>query len=598
MTGLFTAISGLKAAQTNLYVTGHNVANHSVRGYTRQMLHQAHSVHRTIGQSPSGALQIGLGTTMTGIRQIRNHWFDVEFRAAVPRMSYWETRAATHMELDAIFGELQGHYRLHLALEQFNRALNELNNDPASRDTRANFISQAVTFIDRANAAARSLEEYQLQLNDDVISTVQRINQILTDVADLNGRILEARNMGLNPNDFLDWRNNLLDELSSLLDITINEEINGSVSILVTQGGHELLNSAGMINRLGLRQAAPMSPLVEPVFSQEERQLEFGEPARPLFNWHRLGNNYTEHNGAERGHLLSLITSRGMGPANYRTLEIPETQADVIARFNTAAAGATQAERDIFIDFLNQHPDTRFRADIPAVAGMSEAELRTFVHDFDLVSRRTFDMNVAIIPQVKAQFDTLINHIVTMFNTALTEGMSGSTLGPPQNQQGQSHVDGGVPDLRLFQQIRPNDGYTLGNLRVNPDFIAGGGPSLLPLTFEGESDNRLTLYLMTAWNRPDISFGNWSNMGINTFYRQFITLMATGGDEAFTSVRATAEEIDFIDSRRMSVSAVSMEEEMSNMIRFQHAYNSSSRMINTMDSMLDRIINGIGAGRG
>jgi flagellar hook-associated protein 1 FlgK len=603
MTGLFTAISGLKAAQTGLYVTGHNMANHSVRGYTRQMLHQAHFIHRTIGHNASGALQIGLGTQFTGIRQIRDHWLDIRFRDTMPRMTYWETRAATHNELDAIFGELEGHYRLHLALEHLHGALNELSNDPGSRDTRANFISQAQTFIDRSNAAMRSLTEYQMQLNDDVKSTVRRINQIITDVRSLNDEIIIARSMGLHPNDFLDWRNNLLDELSGLLDVTINEEGNGAVSILVTQGGMELLSSGGHINRLGVRQSAPMSPLVEPVFTNQDHVLEFGEPARPLFNFQRLAANYHEVNGGGRGHLLSLIVSRGLAPANYASPVPPETHADVLARISTAAfaAGAIGAEVAALTAFLNQHPDTRFRVVPPTLGTLTETERRVLVSDFDMVNRRAFDMNVAIIPQVKVQFDTLVHNMINMFNEALTTDvvLGGGRL--PQNQEipPQTHDPATGRDLRLFVNIRPGEGYTLGNIQINPLFLGQGGPSYLPLTFDGESDNRLTLFLLNQWNNRDlIEFSDWSNMNINTFYRQFITLMATGGEQAIGAMGRVAEELQFVDFRRQSVSAVSLEEEMSGMIRFQHAYNASARMINTMDTMLDRIINGLGAGRG
>lgn len=655
MSGLHTAVSGLRSGQAGLYVTGHNMANHSVPGFTRQLTHQAHFVHRTIGQNANGPLQIGLGTNPTGIRQVRNHWYDVRFRETAPRMAYWNTRSATHSELDAIFGELNGHYRIHLALEQLNAAINELNNDTASRDTRANFLSQAGTFIDRANAAQRSLEEYQLQLNDDVISTVQRINQIITDVHDLNIRIVTEKSMGLVPNDFLDWRNNLLDELSTLIDVSIYEEQRGGVSILMTQGGHELLSSGGHINRIGLRQAAPMSPLVEPVFTNSDRTLEFGDYARPLFNWERLATHYHYRNGGERGHLLSLISSRGLGPANYASPAPPETREDILARLAVpvpALAGVASftaitaewatflatprpmeppmADAPNFEAFLRAQPHLRgpvppmpdaitnnlatARADIDAAleAGTIDEEtaaamhafldnltptnlnsaVQRAVHDFDLVGRRAFDMNVALIPQAKAQFDTLINHMVNMLNTAFTTDVTGHGL--PRNQHGQFHNPNGNPpvNLQLFVQIRPGDGYTLGNLRINPEFQGDGAASRLPLTFDGESDNRLIRHIMAEWNRPNIQFGTWSNHSINTFYRHFITEMGTGGAEARSYVASTAEEMEFVDFRRKSVSAVSIEEEMSNMIRFQHAYNASARMISTIDSMIANIVNG------
>jgi flagellar hook-associated protein 1 FlgK len=108
----------------------------------------------------------------------------------------------------------------------------------------------------------------------------------------------------------------------------------------------------------------------------------------------------------------------------------------------------------------------------------------------------------------------------------------------------------------------------------------------------------MTVGFLDGWNRPFIGFDSWDAMGVNTFYRNFISEMAIGGGESLSYMRATTEEILFVDSRRQSIKAVSLEEEMSNMIRFQHAYNASARVINTIDSMIERLVTGLGAGRG
>ncbi|MCL2350491.1 MAG: hypothetical protein FWC67_03315, partial [Defluviitaleaceae bacterium] len=308
------------------------------------------------------------------------------------------------------------------------------------------------------------------------------------------------------------------------------------------QGGQHLLMD-GLRHPLGLRYSAPEWPFVEPVFTNSQQILHYDDDAAPpLFNWNRLGMNYVAGNGAERGSLLSLITSRGLGPVNYQS------------------------------DVNSTDP------------------------------RERFDMNVAVLPRVVAQFDTLVNSIVMMFNNAFTTPSNiTNPAREPQNQHGHYHGSGTPPrDLSLFVRIHtgPSDPWSLGNIIINPLFSGEGGSSHLPLTFDGESDMRLTLDLMRHWNSDFITFGNWEPTGINLFYRRFITEMGTGGREAIGATVRNAEAVEFVQARRLSVKAVSLEEEMSNMIRFQHAYNASSRVINTIDSMIDRIVNGLGAGRG
>ncbi|MCL2236281.1 MAG: hypothetical protein FWB98_07580 [Defluviitaleaceae bacterium] len=681
MSGLFSAVSGMRAAQTNLYVTGHNMANHSTRGFTRQMVHQAHFNSRTIGQSPmTGPMQIGMGTSMNGIRQVRDHFLDVRFRETVPRLAYWEVRNGTHSEMDAIFGELEGHYRLHLSLEQLNSALNELINDTPSRDTRSNFVSQANTFIDRANAAQRATFEYQMQLDLDIRRSVQRINQLLTDINHLNQRIMQERNFGQNPNDFMDLRNNALDELATIIDITFIEVPGGSVNVMTAHDGHALLMN-GSVHQVGLRQSAPMSPFVEPVFTAQDRVLEFQEEARSLFRWDRLSRNYTVDNGGKVGSLLSMLSSRGLTHTNYRSHPVEE-QIDIRNRVDmTGAVSALMpavvppslAGLDALLgewdDFLTNATFTGFGPpattrtfeqvvlssrferplDINAqiasevathapgitpaaveaarqgvaqaladgdITAEEAAQMNAFLNsltstrpsgnfaveimqDFDLIPMRRFDMNVGVIPRIQSQFDTLVNDMVNMFNNSLTQPFYvDGVYRMPVNQHGHYHGQITPPfsaaepaDLRLFIQIRPGEGYTLGNIILNPIYLEQGGGSHLPLTFAGESDNRLLLHMMNEWNSPRVRFDNWEPKSFNFFYRNMITEMGTGGSEARGDLLATMEEVEMVQHRRMSVSAVSLEEEMSAMIRFQHAYNSSARMISMMDSMLERLVN-------
>ncbi|MCL2350760.1 MAG: hypothetical protein FWC67_04700, partial [Defluviitaleaceae bacterium] len=264
-TGLFTAVSGLQSAQASLYTTGHNMANHSTRGFTRQHVAQSTFLYRTIGRNATGALQIGLGTNMQGIRQIRDKFLDMRWRDAAPQMHFWEVRYSTGLELDAIFGEMEGQYRLQGVLRDLNQAMHELLKEPNSIESRGNFIHFAGTFLGRVEDSARSMRAYQDELNNQVKQTVQRINQLLTEIDRLNRQITSEELGGSNANDLRDWRNNALDELSTLLDVQYNVDARtGAYNIWMD--GHVLL-SGGHLNQIGLRFSAPGSPFVEPVFT-------------------------------------------------------------------------------------------------------------------------------------------------------------------------------------------------------------------------------------------------------------------------------------------------------------------------------------------
>ncbi|MDR2183598.1 MAG: hypothetical protein LBE55_05435 [Clostridiales bacterium] len=543
MSSLSTPISGLQAAQAGLYVTGHNLANHHSRGYTRQLVGQSTFLSRNIGRDAIGAMQVGLGTNISGIRQVRDHFLDMRWRAAAPELSFWDVRVGTGQRLDDIFGELEGEFRLQGVLRDLNRALHELNNEAPSIESRGNFINFAGSFITRIAGAANAMAQRQTELNDNIKAAVRRINQLTTEIDDMNRRIVLEEIGGANANDFRDRRNNAIDELSTLINITVREDTRGNINIIAN--GHALLVNGNRL-QLGLQYSAPGSLFVHPVFTTEDGILPHGEDVRAFYNWEMLAHRA---HIPPQGALLSMIMSRGLSSANHTT------------------PGST----DIW---------------------------------------DVFNMNHGVIPQVQAQLDTMVNTLVTMFNNAFTEPHP--TLGLPRNLQGHHHGQIVPPateplDLRLFVEIHAGEGFTMGNIQINPNLMGHGGASRLPLNFDGPDDNRLVGQLLEQWGSATITmaqvgtigdafieFPGWYGFSVDGFYRNFIDRMATGTSTAIGFLEASQEEMNFVDNRRLQISGVSIEEEMSNMIRFQHAYNASARMINTLDSMMDRIINQTG----
>jgi len=576
MSSFSTPISGLQAAQAGLYVTGHNLANHHTRGYTRQMVGQSTFVSRNIGQNANGIMQVGLGTQISGIRQVRDHFLDMRWRAAAPEQTFWDVRIGTGQRLDDIFGEMHGEFRLQGVLQDLNRALHELNNEAPSIESRGNFISFAGSFINRITGASNAMALRQTELNDNIKAGVKRINQLTTIIDDMNKRIVTEEIGGANANDFRDIRNNAIDELSTLVQITARENSRGEINIIAN--GHALLVNGNRM-QMGLQFSAPGTLFVHPVFTTSDGILPFDADVRAFYNWEMMTNM---RNLPPDGSLLSMIASRGLTAANHTS-------------FPPVTPGAPLDPTD----------------------PLSVAE-------WHLYMTKQFDMAHGVIPQVQAQLDTMLNSIVTMFNNAITQPtiMPPSTvprlptnLAPPPYPQSHNwpvgHPDHDpsrpVADLRLFVEINEGGGFTMGNIRINPDLLGRDGPSRLPLHFDGPDDNRLVGQLIEQWGSATITmdqlgtvgaefiqFPGWYGFSVDGFYRNFIDHMATGTSTAMGFLAATDEEMNFVTNRRLQISGVSLEEEMSNMIRFQHAYNASARMINTLDSMMDRIINQTG----
>jgi len=311
--GFNTIVSGLNAARTGLYVTGHNMANTGTVGYVRQQA----LTHDFLYQSISAGKQIGLGADVTAIRQIRNEYLDISYRTEVGRANFYNIQYAVGNEIETILGELESTYRSQTVLQDMKDALSELSTYPSGLETRGNFVSTATSFITKMNNIYTRLRNEQYNLNEDIKDAVKVINQLTTKINELNIKIANSEASGQRANDFRDERNNAIDELAKYIKIEYKENAKGIVEI--TTNGQELVVN-GFVNHIGLRYTAANSSFVEPVFTTKSEILDYDhtyENAKSVFNFTGIvGSEY----GNDYGQLYSLLCARGLLPVNYNTM--------------------------------------------------------------------------------------------------------------------------------------------------------------------------------------------------------------------------------------------------------------------------------------
>jgi flagellar hook-associated protein FlgK len=153
----------------------------------------------------------------------------------------------------------------------------------------------------------------------------------------------------------------------------------------------------------------------------------------------------------------------------------------------------------------------------------------------------------------------------------------------------------------VSQHENPNSAttiFTTGNIRINPDFLVAGGHNNLALSLSGApGDTDLLVALQKIWNLDKgpyaIKIGERLFNAQNAYIR-FTGEIATETNDAKDKVKSQTIQVDQAQHMRMAVKGVSMDEEMSAMLRFQFAFQAASRAFNVIDSMIDRLINGTG----
>jgi len=233
------ARSGLYASERGLFVTGHNIANATTPGYVRQQAMITTAPYYTY-QSKYGMQQIGLGASIEQIRQIRHSFLDNIYRQENTSLGYWETRNKTFQDVQAILGEPLG-TGLQSIMNQFWDAWQELSKEPDSLTIRALVLQRGEALVNHINHLGAQLDKLQDDLNSEIMVRIDEINQLTSQIAELNVLIMKNEVTGDSANDYRDQRNLLIDKLTKLIDVNVIENPYGAMTITI--GGHFLVNN-------------------------------------------------------------------------------------------------------------------------------------------------------------------------------------------------------------------------------------------------------------------------------------------------------------------------------------------------------------------
>ena len=227
---------GMRAMAANyaaLQVTGHNIANANVAGYSRQRA----ELSTAQGQF-SGAGYFGKGSDVATITRSHNAFLTRETMTTQGLAAKDDARLQQLRQLETVFPT--GEQGLGHATQQFLNAFSDLASLPADTSTRQVVLSRAQELAARFSSAGAQVDDMQRLLREDLKSTVQTVNELTSNIAQLNQQIAAARGLGQPPNDLLDARDRLLGDLSKQVSITTVAADDGTVGVFAG-GGQRLV---------------------------------------------------------------------------------------------------------------------------------------------------------------------------------------------------------------------------------------------------------------------------------------------------------------------------------------------------------------------
>ncbi|WP_028626520.1 flagellar hook-associated protein FlgK [Metapseudomonas resinovorans] len=234
-------LSGLRVSQSQLTVTGHNIANVNTPGFTRQSAAQA----TTLPQF-SGSGYIGSGVSLTDIRRSYSEFLTAQLRNTTSLSSDVDAYKSQIDQLDSLLsGTTTG---ISPSLKSFFAAMQTAAEDPANIPARQLVLSEAEGLARRFNTIYDRLAAQNESLNKQLSSVTDQVNRLAGSIASLNDAIAVASANGKEPNDLMDAREEAIRQLSTYVGVSVVPQSDGTQSIFVGTGQPLVVGSTA--NRL------------------------------------------------------------------------------------------------------------------------------------------------------------------------------------------------------------------------------------------------------------------------------------------------------------------------------------------------------------
>lgn len=529
---LYIGVSGLQTSQNALNTTAHNMSNIDTVGYTRQQVQQGTRIYKTLSTSATAISyqQTGLGVNYTQVKQVRDDFLDRAYRRESGRSAFYEVSTNAFDEVYNLFQELEGEAFAD-SISNLWKAVEDLARDPGNAVGQGVFVQRCSEFVTRSQAVYKGLKEYQDNLNIQVKRQVDTINAYGKRIAELNAEIQKIEG-GLveKANDLRDERNLLIDELSSMANIECRTNADGNIIIKLEGKDFVKSDSANEICLYTDINTGFYTPYWKHLAKHDDKGKVDAEGIK----------------GAEVFNLKQTI-STGMNT------DIGALKAILLVRGD---------HRATYEDLNYGDPDTYNR-----------------------------DISQSIMMNVQAEFDQLIHAITTGINQVFKDAAEAAGKYPDSTYMRDSE---GNP-YQIFNTIADNDFFSVENIIINGELKQA--PSLLGFKKDDDTiDQETADKLQDLFKEENLTLNPnvKTKLDFVNYYDNLISQVATSGNVSKEICANQELTVDNIAAAREQIVGTSSDEEMSNMVMFQNAYNASSRYINVISEMMEHIINTLG----
>ncbi|WP_285275494.1 flagellar hook-associated protein FlgK [Halopseudomonas bauzanensis] len=654
MADLFNiGLSGLRAAQTNLSVTGQNITNVNTPGYSRQT-----AIQSANPPGYTGAGYMGTGTKVVDVQRIYNQFLTNQVRSTTSAAAANQAYNVQIEELNSTLSSTAS--GITTGLQNYFAALQTAIEDPASLPARQLFLSEAQGLAGRFNSVHQQLATQNQFLNQQMTTVAEQVSRLAVSVAGYNDAISKAAANGAAPNDLLDARDEAIRQLSEYVGVTVVNQDDNSINLFIGSGQPLVVGKEASLLRAtpGLSDPARLDlQLVSGNSAQDVSDLISGGELGGLL---RYRDDVLDQAFNALGR-MSLAIASEFNQQQGKGLDLNgQVGSDLFGDINSDAylelrsRGRESNRSDATLDV---------RITDTSALSTSDYEL-TFTSDTEFTVRRVgdgrvlgpFDLNASEGDPRYAAFDGLDlsgqsgnyltgdRYLLTPTRSAaqnlsvvMTEPQQLAFAAPLSGEAGlqnrgtgsvtQPTLTDGPQSLELARLKGLGVEFTYTETGTGTGRLTSDDPALAidvtlgqPFSWEvdghqfsmtlsgkpldgdsfsvefntGVADNRNALAMAELQTKQVLGQGEGARgFSLLDGYGDLVQRVATFTAQSRTETEANMAMLTQATNNRNSVSAVNLDEEAANLIQFEQYYNASAQIIQVARTVFDTLINSI-----
>lgn len=654
MSGLFSILNigtrGMAAQQSAINVTSHNIANANTEGYSRQraVIETTRPFGMPSMNNAAEPGQLGTGSQVEAISRVRDSFLDYQVRVETSKQGQFQARDKYLSQVEGIFNE-PSDTGISSLIGKFFDSWQTLANDAQSSNSRTVVIQQSAALADALNHTAKQLQDLKTNTQSEIKDTVFEVNDVLNQIDQLNQQIIGVKVSGEMPNDLMDKRDQLLDTLSAKFNINIDKKNFEGLDVkpvdLISSNSADNSSLIKAQDNSNVRRLSYIDSMIPQKDSSGNIVVDptTGNPVYTI-TYYKFGD---KTNGMNAETFTNVPLSQDQFKQLDESRVIWSNKDGVAVGTDGSALGTSdfskmvlfkpsdgelkgymsvQSDVDGYMDQLNKIA----KALAFSVNALQSGQTSSGTYQVDASGNPVLDSNGnKIITAPKDYMPFFVNNDVAN-NLYINPSGSKNMLYDPSNPANLTNLDKvlGAEDNITAANISVNkqllDDVMQVKTRLNDDQFASENDNNL----DGSNDGSRALAIAQLRDKlmriQDINTGvsginsredlfnpskssvtmtkstttvdfnsDDKGMKLDNYFKDVLDKLGVQEGEAQRVVKNQESLLSSFQQTKESVSGVSIDEEMANLIQFQHAYQANAKIISTVNELLDVVINGL-----